>query len=231
MPRKPRMYLAGVPSHIVQRGNDRHACFFEEENYLFYLHCLEAACKRYRVAVHAYVLMTNHVHLLMTPTDEHGISRVMQLVGNRYVQYINKRYGRTGTLWEGRHKASLVDAERYLLACYRYIELNPVRAAMVANPAEYRWSSYRHNATGAPSIIVTPHEQFLAISADADERRHHYRELLRAGIHHDEVKEIRKAATFSMPLGSDRFKSDIETMLGRTIGQSHRGRPQDGMRV
>jgi len=98
-------------SHIVQRGNDGHTCFFEEENYLFYLHCLDEACKRYGVAVHAYVLMTNHAHLLMTPSDERGVSRVMQLLGNRYVQYVNKRYGRTGTLWEGRHKASLIDAE------------------------------------------------------------------------------------------------------------------------
>ena len=231
MPRKPRMYLPGVPSHIVQRGNDRHACFFEDENYLFYLHCLEEACKRYGVAVHAYVLMTNHAHLLMTPLDESGISRVMQLVGNRYVQYINKRYGRTGTLWEGRHKASLVDAERYLLACYRYIELNPVRAGMVANPADYRWSSYRHNAEGESSIIVTAHDLFLAISPNVDERRHSYRELFSAGLNNDEIKEIRKAAGFSMPLGDDRFKSDVEAMLGRTIGQSHLGRPQIGALV
>lgn len=216
MPRKPRMYLPGVPSHIVQRGNDRQACFFEKENYQFYLHCLEDACKRYGVLVHAYVLMTNHVHLLMTPSDEYGISRVMQLMGNRYVQYINKRYRRSGTLWEGRHKASLIDVERYLLACYRYIELNPVRAGIVDNPADYRWSSYRHNAEGISSTIVTAHEVFLAISHRDEVRRQGYRELFHAGLNNDEVKAIRKAATFSMPLGSNRFKSDIEAMLGRT---------------
>ena len=135
------MYLPGVPSHVVQRGNDRQACFFEQENHLFYLDCLGQACRRYEVVLHAYVLMTNHVHLLMTPVTELGISRVMQLVGNRYVQYINKSYRRTGTLWEGRHKASLIDAERYLLTCYRYIELNPVRAGMVMHPGDYAWSS------------------------------------------------------------------------------------------
>jgi len=195
MPGKPGMYLAGVPSHIVQRGNDRHACFFEDENYLFYLHCLEESCKRYGVAVHAYVLMTNHVHLLMTPNDERGISQAMQLVGNRYVQYINKRYGHTGALWEGRHKASLIDAE------------------------------------GGPSIIVIAHDLFLAISPNRDERRCHYRELFRVESNDDEIKEIRNAATFSMSLGSDRFKSDVEVMLGRTIGHSRRGRPESGMRA
>jgi putative transposase len=117
MPRTRRMYLPGVPSHIIQRGNDRKPCFFENENYLFFLNCLESAANRYQVAVHAYVLMTNHIHLLMTPSTEPSISRVMQLVVNRYVQYINKKYGRTGTLWEGRQKASLVDSERYLLIC------------------------------------------------------------------------------------------------------------------
>jgi putative transposase len=140
MPRKPRMYLADVPSHIVQRGNDREACFFEQDNYRFYLQCLGEACRRYAVSLHAYVLMTNHVHLLMTPSTAEGVSRVMQLVGNRYVQYINRSYGRTGTLWEGRHRSSLVDAEHYLLRCYRYIELNPVRAKIVSHPGEYRWS-------------------------------------------------------------------------------------------
>ena len=148
MPRKPRMYLPGVPCHIVQRGNNRDVCFYSEQDYQFYLECLKSACKRYRVAVHAYVLMTNHVHLLMQPEDEAGISRVMQSLGRRYVQYINHTYRRSGTLWEGRYKSSLINAEEYLLACYRYIELNPVRANMVSHPADYRWTSYRFNGQG-----------------------------------------------------------------------------------
>ena len=146
MPRKSRMYLPTIPCHVVSRGNNRDACFYADEDYLFYLECLGDACDKYAVALHAYVLMTNHVHLLLTPRDELGISRVMQSVGRRYVQYINYTYRRSGTLWEGRHKASLIDADRYLLACYRYIELNPVRANMVVDPADYRWSSYRVNA-------------------------------------------------------------------------------------
>ena len=124
MPRKPRMYLAGVPCHVIQRGNNRDACFYAEQDYQFYLDCLQDAGRRYRVAVHAYVLMTNHVHLLLTPKDTEGISRVMQSVGRRYVQYINFEYQRSGTLWEGRHKASLVQAEDYLFTCMRYIELD-----------------------------------------------------------------------------------------------------------
>jgi len=129
MPRKPRMYIGGLPCHVIQRGNNRDACFYSDQDYQFYLYQLGEVCRRYSVQLHAYVLMTNHSHLLMTPKDEWGISRVMQSLGRCYVQYINKTYRRTGTLWEGRHKSSLVDADRYLLACYRYIELNPVRAA------------------------------------------------------------------------------------------------------
>ncbi len=150
MPRKPRMYLPGVPCHVIQRGNNQQACFFTEQGYHFYLECLTDACHRYGVSVAAYVLMTNHVHLLMTPEEKDGISRVMQSLGRRYVQYVNKACRRSGTLWEGRHKASLIDAEDYLLRCYRYIEFNPVAAGMVEHPADYPWSSYRHNA---PTLV------------------------------------------------------------------------------
>ncbi len=148
MPRKVRVYLAGMPCHVIQRGNNRQVCFYADEDYLFYKECLLDACKRYHVVTHAYVLMTNHVHLLMTPEDADGISAVMQSVGRRYVQYINKMYCRSGTLWEGRYKASIVSAEDYLLACYRYIEMNPVVASMVEHPGDYRWSSYRANSAG-----------------------------------------------------------------------------------
>jgi putative transposase len=131
------MYMAGMPCHVVQRGNNRDATFYSDDDYQFYLACLEDGTKRYRVAVHAFVLMTNHVHLLMTPNDSEGVSRLMQSIGRRYVQYVNKTYRRTGTLWESRHKASLVQEEQYLLKCYRYIELNPVRAGIVEHPADY----------------------------------------------------------------------------------------------
>ena len=225
MPRKPRTYLAGVPSHVVQRGNDRNACFYKQDDYPFYLHCLDEACRRYGVSLHAYVLMTNHVHLLMTPSSPEGISRVMQLVGNRYVQYVNRSYRRTGTLWEGRHKSSLVEAERYLLSCYRYIELNPVRARMVSHPVDYPWSSYRHHASGQENPLITDHETFLRIGGSAAERRHAYRALFRHALDECDIRAIRYSATFSMPLGDERFKFHIERALNRDLGHARRGRP------
>jgi putative transposase len=225
MPRKPRMYLAGVPCHVVQRGNNRAACFFADDDYAFYLEVLADACRRYRVQVHAYVLMTNHVHLLVSPQTVDGVSRVMQSIGRRYVQYVNKRYRRCGTLWESRHKASLVDAERYLLACYRYIELNPVTAGMVPHPGDYRWSSYGANAWGKRDELVSPHALYLALGADAAMRRACYRELFATHLSRDVVHQIQTALDFSMPLGNDRFRQQIERELGRSIGQAKRGRP------
>ena len=161
MARLPRFSLTGVPQHVIQRGNNRQACFAADEDYRFYLDCLRDASQRYRCAIHAYVLMTNHVHLLVTPGETGAISRFMQHVGRRYVQHFNFLYQRSGTLWEGRYKSSLVDAENYLLTCYRYIEMNPVRAAMVREPVEYRWSSHRANALGHPDSVLTPHALYL----------------------------------------------------------------------
>ena len=177
MPRKPRMYVPGIPCHVIQRGNNRDACFFTEEDYHFYLGCLQDACKANHVDVHAYVLMTNHVHMLMTPDSTEGISRVMQSLGRRYVQHINLTYHRCGTLWESRHKASLVDAEYYLLACYRYIELNPVAAQIVDHPGAYPWSSYSTNAYGKTNELITPHPVFLQLGTSAKVRQENYREL------------------------------------------------------
>ncbi len=146
MPRRPRIHLDNIPLHIVQRGHNREPCFFAEEDYRSYLHWLgETEC-----ALHAYVLMTNHVHLLLTPKQAEAVPRLLISLGRRYVQYVNRTYRRTGTLWDSRYKSSLVQAETYLLTCQRYIELNPVRAAMVEDPAHYRWSSYRANGLGQP---------------------------------------------------------------------------------
>lgn len=145
MPRRPRLNFAGMPLHVIQRGNNRSACFFAEEDFRFYLHWLGIGAKKYGCAIHAYVLMTNHVHLLMTPEKPAAASTLLQSLGRRYVQYVNRFYKRSGTLWEGRFKASLVNAEEYLLKCHRYIELNPLRAGMVRHPGEYAWSSYGAN--------------------------------------------------------------------------------------
>jgi putative transposase len=225
MPRKPRMYLPGVPCHVSQRGNNRAACFFAEQDYHFYLECLGEACDCNAVAVHAYVLMTNHVHLLMTPGDVPGISRVMQSIGRRYVQYVNKTYQRCGTLWESRHKASLVDAEPYLLSCYRYIELNPVAANMVNHPGDYRWSSYRHNAHGRPSGLIASHPVYERLGRSHAERQSNYRALFSTVLTKKEMHAIQTAARFSMPLGNDRFREQIERALGTSVGQAKRGRP------
>ena len=158
MARLSRFVLPGQPQHLIQRGNNRQAVFFAEDDYQFYRETLRDACGNHDCHIHAYVMMTNHVHLLITPITETGISKVMQSLGRRYVQHVNFKYRRTGTLWEGRYRATLLDSERYLLSCQRYIELNPVRAGMVKHPGEYPWSSYRCNALGEPDELVSAHE-------------------------------------------------------------------------
>ncbi|MGO1068695.1 transposase [Lysobacter sp. CA199] len=166
MPRSPRFDLPSVPQHVVQRGHDRLPCFVEEDDYVRYLQELDEASRKYGCQVHAYVLMTNHVHLLMTPAEAGAISRMMQVLGRRYVRGFNERYRRRGTLWEGRYKSCLVDSDDYLLRCYRYIELNSVRARMVATPEQYRWSSYRSNALGSPDALVKQHDVYRALGCD-----------------------------------------------------------------
>jgi putative transposase len=225
MPRRPRLYMPDIPCHVIQRGNNRDACFFSEEDYHFYLECLKSACCRHHVAVHAYVLMTNHAHLLMTPDSTEGISSVMQSLGRRYVQYINQKYDRSGTLWEGRHKSSPVDAEHYLLACYRYIESNPVAAQMVEHPGAYPWSSYAANADGKANELITPHPLYLQLGTTAQAREANYRELFSATLGKGETHAIRTAAQFSTPLGSKRFREQIEEVTGHKTGHSKRSRP------
>lgn len=225
MPRKTRMYVPGVPAHVVQRGNNREPCFFAQADYGFYLSALMDALERYEVELHAYVLMTNHVHLLMTPKHAEGISRVMQHVGRLYVRHVNETYVRTGTLWEGRHKASLIEAEDYLLSCYRYIELNPVRAGMVLSPDEYAWSSYRWHAWGQEDSLIVDHPIYLAMSPDAAQRQKNYRALFEAYVATDVLEVMRDALTANYPIGNSRFKERIMQELGRSIGQNRRGRP------
>jgi putative transposase len=219
------MYLPDVPCHVIQRGNNREATFFAEQDYQFYLECLTDASRRYGVSIHAYVLMTNHVHLLMTPDKIESISLTMQSLGRRYVQYVNKEYNRTGTLWESRHKASLVQAEKYLLSCCRYIELNPVRAGMVAHPAEYKWTSYRANAYGEPDPRIKPHRVYLAMGATEQERLESYRSLFSNELSGGELNTIRNAVRFSMPTGNGRFIEQIEKAHSRKLGQAKSGRP------
>lgn len=220
------MYLAGMPYHIIQRGNNREACFFNLTDYQFYLDLLVRISARYEVYVHAYVLMTNHIHLLATPSETDGISRMTRVVGSRYAQYVNKRYRRTGTMWEGRHKSSLIDSENYLLKCYRYIEMNPVRANMVERPEEYRWSSYHSNAWGDVSEIVTPHSEYLALGRSVETRCRSYRELFKCQLDNTDIHLIRKASHFCQPTGNEGFRARIENKLGRKTGTMKRGRPK-----
>lgn len=226
MPRKPRTYCAGIPCHVIQRGNNRAACFFTGRDYLAYLEWLEDACRRFEVAVHAYVLMTNHVHMLLTPSDDTGVSRVMQSLGRRYVQYFNRSHGRTGTLWESRHRASLVEADAYLLSCYRYIELNPVRANMVSKAADYHWSSHRHNAGILHDSVVTEHQLYESLGGDRENRTWRYRTLFERPPDPQELSAIRQGSQFSTPIGSESFKRELERRLGVSFVRQNRGRPR-----
>jgi putative transposase len=223
------MYLPGIPAHVVQRGNNRVACFFCDDDFRYYLERLGEGLRRFRVALHAYALMTNHVHLLMTPADADGISRLMQHVGRHYVKYVNETYGRTGTLWEGRHKASLVQEDAYLFNCMRYIELNPVAAGIVADPGRYRWSSYRHHASGEPDPLITEHALYRQLGVDRATRGRVYRALVQAQLSEEEQQAIQDALAFNYPMGNDRFRSQVEAALGRRVGQGHRGRPRQAL--
>lgn len=227
MPRKPRFYLAGVPVHIVQRGHSREPVFFEDGDYQAYLGWLSESAKRYGCAIHAYVLMTNHIHILATPSRKDSVTLMMQYIGRRYVPYINFTYGTSGTLWEGRYKASLVQDEHYLLRCMRYIELNPVRANMVKSPGAYRWSSYKSNGSEQKQALITPHAEYKALGRSAAARCKAYKALFKAHVDDDStLREIRSAWQTGTPLGNDFFKQRIEQRLKCKVGQARRGRPR-----
>ena len=226
MPRRPRIHLPGQPVHLVQRGHNRDACFFADEDFLAYLEWLAEALKKSDCALHAYVLMTNHVHLLLTPTSAEAVPQLVMSLGRRYVQYINRKYKRTGTLWDSRYKSSLVHADDYLLLCQRYIELNPVRAGMVGDSAQYRWSSYRANGLGQADALLSPHAVYLALDADPDVRRSAYRALFRSELDHEALEDIRLALNQGQPLGKGRFLDQVERMVGRRCETRPRGRPR-----
>jgi putative transposase len=235
MARLPRFFVPGEALHVIQRGNNREPVFAAETDHRFFLDCLLEATQRHGVLVHAYVLMTNHVHLLATPQRQQSMSKVLQSVGRRYVQYFNSAYLRTGTLWEGRYRATIVDGEQYLLTCMRYIELNPVRAGMVGHPAAYRWSSYRGNAEGVADALVRPHELYDRLGPSAPERLLAYRRLFHSALSQSDLGAIRDATNRNWALGSDRFRQRIEELSGRRSAPERRGRKartdQPGNRV
>ena len=226
MPRRPRIQLDGVPLHIVQRGHNREPCFFGEEDYQSYLHWLGEALAANQCALHAYVLMTNHVHLLLTPKKAERVPHLIIALGRRYVQYINRTYRRTGTLWESRYKSSLIHADTYLFTCMRYIELNPVRAAIVENPAHYRWSSYRANALGQSDSRIATHPLYLGLGAGDKSRQTAYRALFESELDAPAVDDIRLALNQSQPLGNSRFLAKIEKVTGDRREPRPCGRPR-----
>jgi len=223
MSRQPRFVLPGQPQHVTQRGNHGDAIFACNDDCRFYLQKLGDACKRFACDLHAYVLMINHVHLLLTPQTEHSISKVMQSVGRYYVPYFNHQLKRTGTLWEGRYKAALLDSESYLLTCYRYIELNPVRVGMVDHPSDYPWSSYACNAEGKENPLISPHEVYLKLGENNEERQNNYRETFRASIETQELNKIRYATNKSWVLGTDHFKKQVEALTARQAQPKTKG--------
>lgn len=210
--------------HVVQRGHNRNPSFLQDRDRELYLGLLDEFRRTYNCSIHAYVLMTNHVHLLLTPHEEGGVSALMRRLGMKFVSSMNRRYGRTGSGWEGRFWSSVVDSRSYLLTCHRYIELNPVRAGLVKRPERYAWSSHMRNACGTPLPLIEPHPEYLALGTDDDRRRSAYRRLFAIPIPDADVARIRTAIRSNLPIGSDEFLKDLEERLERPMTKRRAGR-------
>jgi len=219
MARRPRQCPAGFPVHVVQRGNNRQVCFASDADLKAYSNWLHEAADQFAIDIHAWVFMANHVHLLMTPHSADSISRCMQYLGRYYVRFFNKRYRRTGTLFEGRFRSSIVQNEHYLLACQRYIELNPVRAGMVTDPADYSWSSYRAHGFATRPAMWKPHDEYLALGLTRKSRQFAYRELVAQQLPCDVVTDIRQALNTGLVLGNDCFREQVQKLTG--VRQQH----------
>lgn len=223
MTNRLRFNPIGVPQHIMQRGHYLEACFFADEDYLFYLRCLKDAARSHGCRVHAYALLPNHMHLLATPRTRDGFAGMLQTVRDRYAQYIRHTYRRSNALWDGRYQASFVQPDRYLLACCRYIEFHPVRAATAKHPANYRWSSHAHHALGVVDELVTEHAKYRNLGADAGERRQAYRELCREPLDPGVLDAIDAALKAQEVLGDEQFKQQIEIAQKRRLGSAEAG--------
>jgi putative transposase len=218
--------VPNIPLHIIQRGNNRQACFFTDDDYLFYLSWLKKYAKSAECSIHAYVLMTNHVHILLTPKQSNSAGTLMRGLGQRYVQYVNRTYKRSGTLWEGRFRSSIIQQQEYLFSCQRYIEMNPVRAGIVKHPGEYRWSSYQINGQGKESDLLSHHALYLSLGQTDAERQAVYRELFRYELEPEEIDKIRKATNGNYALGNKQFKEEISKIVGRRVTPGKAGRPR-----
>lgn len=225
MPRRPRIHIPGVPQHVIQRGVDRQPVFFTDHDCQLYLAYLGEYIKEREILLHAYCLMTNHVHLLLTAPSAEALSGLMQDMGRRYVLHFNRNYQRSGGLWEGRYKAASVQTQRYLLTCMRYVELNPVRAKMVEAPGNYRWSSYPFNALGVANTLISPHHEYLLLAERARERQQAYRGLFVSEVDAPELNLIRSATQQGVVVGDSRYAKFIEQRMGRNMQVQPRGRP------
>jgi len=223
MARRLRLIFPGVAVHIIQRGVNRVACFRADADYLVYLSQLRQLSAKHDCAVHAYCLMTNHVHLLLTPSTAESCTAFMRDLGRRYVPYFNRRHKRTGTLWEGRFRSCIAESARYVLACYRYIELNPVRAGMVNHPARYSWSSHAVNSGARCDPLLSPHAEFLALALERTKRCAAYRALFETQIDQPLLETIRDATNGGYPLVSDKFRDAAIAPLGWKTAPSKPG--------
>jgi len=223
MARLRRICPVNLPVHVIQRGNNRCQCFCDDHDKATYFTYLCKAADKYDVHLHAWVLMSNHAHLLITPSVAETVSTFMQYLGSLYVRFFNRKHSRTGTLWEGRFRSSLVESERYFLTCQRYIELNPVRAGIVSDPADFHWSSYHVNARGISSGHWHPHPVYLALGSSASARRHAYRNLFRELIPDGEIDRIRTATNKGLILGARDFTASIEASSGHRLHHFKRG--------
>jgi putative transposase len=225
MARLPRLTVPGYPHHIIQRGNNRQPIFVHGGDYELLLELLEENAKKFQVAIHAYVLMSNHFHLLATPETTEGIPQMMQAVGRRYVRNFNLRHGRTGTLWEGRYKSTLIQAERYLLACMVYIDLNPVRAGIAAEPGDYPWTSHNHYMGRRADRLVTPHPLYWELGNTPFSRDEAYASLVRAGISTDQQRALTDSALRGWALGEPNYVADLQRRTARRVAKANAGRP------
>ena len=223
MARRQRLLVPDIPVHVVQRGNNRTPVFVDDADRAYYRLLLAEGCTKLRCEVHAYVLMNNHVHLLLTPADAHGVSRLMQWIGRHYVRRFNRRSQRTGTLWEGRFHSSVIDSARYFLACCRYIDQNPVRAGIAATPSAYRWSSHARLAHGRPDVLVREHAEYLALDATATARQAAYRALCAPAVEVPLAREIRRAVKRGDTLGTPEFIADLQARLQRPVRRAAHG--------
>ena len=225
MARLQRAIPTGIPVHLLHRGNNRQVCFKNNGDYSAFLWWLREYSEKFMVEIHTWALMENHYHLLCTPQVEDGLSRMVQALGRQYVRYFNRLNQRTGTLWEGRYRSCLVQPDSYLLEVYRYIELNPVRAALAINPAEFNWSSYQINASGKPSALCKPHAEYLKLGETMAECAENYKFRCESGLDEKRLEEIRKSINKGLAFGDEEFKIEVEELTGRRQRALKSGRP------